>query len=110
MIYRLFENLAKWTTNYSGSMTAFVLALSLVIGWFIAGFYYHFSDSHSLFINTITTIITFLMTFLIQHNQNKSSLALQGKLDELIAAQKGAEKVRSLDSISELTDQIHHKI
>ena len=102
MFYCFFENLAKWITTVSGSTYAFIAAKTLIIGWFIAGFYYNFSDSHSLFINTITTIITFLMVFLIQRTQNKDSMAIQMKLNELIAAHSGASnKILNIEDLSE---------
>lgn len=102
MFYCFFENLAKWTTVITGSTYAFIAANALIIGWFFSGFYYNFSDSHSLFINTVTTIITFLMVFLIQRSQNKDSMAIQMKLNELIAAHSGASnKILNIEDLSE---------
>lgn len=102
MFYCFFENLAKWTTAIAGSSPAFMAAIILVVGWFISGFYFNFSDSHSLVINTITTIVTFLMVFLIQRTQNKDSMAIQMKLNELIAAHSGASnKILNIEDLSE---------
>lgn len=102
MIYHAFESLAKIATIWMGSTISFVLAVTLIIGWLLAGFYFNFSDSHSLFINTVTTIITFLMVFLIQRAHNKDSLALHLKLNELIAAQTGASnRILNIENLSE---------
>ena len=76
-----------------GSHWAFVLALAIVIAWGITGPLFHFSDSWQLVINTGTTIVTFLMVFLIQSTQNRDGKALQLKLDELIRAQRRARNV-----------------
>ncbi|MEO7358566.1 MAG: low affinity iron permease family protein [Ignavibacteria bacterium] len=86
----IFEKLALKITKFSGSTTAFVLAFGLVIIWAATGPIFNFSEAWQLVINTGTTIITFLMVFLIQRSQNKESIAMQLKLNELIAAVKGA--------------------
>src|SRR3954465_4990311 len=85
-----FENLSKVITQFTGSTTAFGLALGVVIVWILLGPVFRFSDTWQLVINTSTTIITFLMVFLIQRSQNKDSLALHLKLNELVAAMQGA--------------------
>jgi low affinity Fe/Cu permease len=77
-------------TNFTGSTAAFVSALGLVLVWAVTGPLFHYSETWQLVINTGTTIITFLMVFLIQRAQNKDSLVLHLKLNELIAATKGA--------------------
>jgi low affinity Fe/Cu permease len=74
----------------AGSHWAFLVALAVVLAWGISGALFHFSDTWQLVINTGTTIVTFLMVFLIQATQNRDGKALQLKLDELIRAQKGA--------------------
>ena len=84
------ERLARKATIYSGHPIAFVSSVLLIVGWACLGPYYSWSDSHSLFINTATTIITYLMVFLIQRTQNKDSFAIQMKLNELLAAHHGA--------------------
>jgi low affinity Fe/Cu permease len=76
-----------------GSYWAFIAALGVVVLWAIAGPFFHFSDSWQLVINTGTTIVTFLMVFLIQATQNRDGKALQLKLDELIRAQRSARNV-----------------
>ena len=85
-----FERMSASITRATGSSIAFVLALSSVLIWAITGPLFHFSETWQLVINTGTTIITFLMVFLIQKAQNKESLSIQLKLNELIAATKGA--------------------
>jgi low affinity Fe/Cu permease len=85
-----FERFAHAATAGSGSSPAFGLALATIIVWLISGPLFHFSDTWQLVINTGTTIVTFLMVFLIQRSQNKDSLAIQLKLNELVAAVEGA--------------------
>lgn len=98
----LFENLALILTKFSGSTTAFVLSISLIVGWAISGFFTGFTEVWQLVINTGTTIITFLMVFLIQRTQNKDSMAIQLKLNELIASLAGASnKLVDIEDISE---------
>ena len=85
----MFEQLAHYATVFSGSSVVFVAALLIVITWLITGPYFGFSDTWQLVINTGTTIITFLMVFLIQRMQNKDSRAIHLKLNELVASLKG---------------------
>lgn len=82
---------------------AFILAVVTVIAWAVTGPMFHFSDTWQMVINTGTTIVTFLMVFIIQHSQNKDTIALQLKLNELIAATKTASN--RLISIEDLTDE-----
>lgn len=85
----LFETLAHQATAFSGSTGAFVLSFFVIILWLLTGPYFKFSDTWQLVINTGTTIITFLMVFLIQRMQNKDSKAIHLKLNELVAALQG---------------------
>ena len=85
-----FEKFSSKVTNFTGSTFAFSFALLIVIGWACSGPFFHFSETWQLVINTGTTIITFLMVFIIQKSQNKDSLAIQLKLNELVASTKGA--------------------
>jgi len=73
-----------------GTPTAFVIAVSLIVTWFFSGFYFKWSEGHSLLINTITTIVTFINTILLQSSQNRDSVAMQRKLDELIKSSSRA--------------------
>jgi low affinity Fe/Cu permease len=81
-----FTRFAKWTAHASGRPAAFILATAIIVIWGFSGPLFHFSDTWQLVINTGTTIITFLMVFLIQSTQNKDAEATQVKLDELIRA------------------------
>ena len=82
----LFEKLSAKVTKATGSSTAFILAFLVIIVWGITGPVFNFSNTWQLVINTGTTIITFLMVFVIQQSQNKDTIAIQLKLNELIAA------------------------
>ncbi|HEV2720331.1 MAG TPA: low affinity iron permease family protein [Thermoanaerobaculia bacterium] len=90
MAGNIFERAAAAATRKTGSTFAFIAAVAVILIWLVTGPIFHFSDTWQLVINTGTTIITFLMVFLIQRAQNKDALALQIKLNELIAAVEGA--------------------
>ena len=87
---RKFEKLSAAITRAVGTSTAFFIAIVIILAWAITGPIFHYSDTWQLVINTSTTIITFLMVFVIQQSQNKDSLALQLKLNELIACEERA--------------------
>ncbi len=96
------ERLAYWVTVWVGNSLAFSLALLVIIVWAVTGPVFHFSDTWQLVINTGTTIVTFLMVFLIQRNQNKDSLTIQAKLNEIIAAVQGASnRLINIEDLSE---------
>src|SRR6476659_11212889 len=97
-----FENLSKVITQFTGSTAAFGVALAVVVIWGVLGPVFGFSDTWQLVINTGTTIVTLLMVFLIQRSQNKDSLALQLKLNEIVAALDGASN--RLVNIEDLTE------
>jgi low affinity Fe/Cu permease len=96
-----FEGFASAATRFTGSVLAFALALGIVLVWGLTGPLFHFSNTWQLVINTGTTIVTFLMVFLIQQTQNKDSLAIQLKLNELVAALEGASN--RLINVEDLT-------
>jgi len=98
-----FENLALKLTQFSGSTSAFIISFSLIIAWALTGPFFNFSDVWQLVINTGTTIITFLMVFLIQRAQNKDSLAIHMKLNEIIASINGASNM--LVDVEEISEE-----
>src|SRR4051812_34917824 len=105
----LFENFANWATMATGSSAAFIIAISVIIIWIVTGPIFNYSDTWQLIINTGTTIITFLMVFLIQKSQNKDSKAIHLKLNELLASHQGASNrmVDIEDLTEEELDQFH---
>ena len=106
----LAERMARAVSSFTGSTTAFILALTTILVWIAAGPLFNYSNTWQLVINTGTTIITFLMVFLIQRTQDKESLALQLKLNELIAALKGpSNRLVDIESLSETElEQLHN--
>jgi low affinity Fe/Cu permease len=117
-----FERAASRVTEWSGQPLAFILSLLVVVAWLVTGPVFDYSNTWQLVINTGTTIVTFLMVFLIQNAQNRDGSAIQAKLDELIRASKArnefigiehlnqAELMRLLTRLEELSgDQIAHE-
>jgi len=99
----LFTRFAKWTSHAAGHPATFVAAVLVLLVWAVSGPIFGFSDTWQLVINTGTTIITFLMVFLIQNTQNRDSAAMQLKLDEVIRAINGAHN--GLLDLEELSDE-----
>ena len=88
---KAFQKVAQAASHASGSAWAFILAFSVVLVWALTGPFFDFSDTWQLVINTSTTIVTFLMVFLIQNTQNRDTIALHAKVDELIIRLEGAD-------------------
>ena len=99
----LFRRISTKVSNWAGSASTFLLAMLVIIVWAISGPAFNFSDTWQLVINTGTTIVTFLMVFLIQNTQNRDGKAMQLKLDELIRSHKSARD--SFLDLESLTDE-----
>jgi low affinity Fe/Cu permease len=100
---RILERFSGAVTFWTGTSLAFALACAVIVLWLVSGPFFGYSDTWQLVINTGTTIVTFLMVFLIQRTQNKDSLALHLKLNELVAAMEGASN-RLID-VEDLSEQ-----
>ena len=101
-MHELFRRLAHKTSTMVGGPAAFILALAVVATWLLTGPFFHYSDTWQLVINTGTTIVTFLMVFLIQNTQNRDSHALHLKLDELIfASDRARNQLLALEDLSD---------
>ncbi len=99
---QLLERFSRKATEATGTSTAFILASLVIVVWIVTGPLFQFSDTWQLVINTGTTIVTFLMVFLIQRSQNKDALAIHLKLNEIVAAMEGASN-RLID-VEDLTE------
>ena len=98
----MLERFSYQATKATGTSVAFVLAVLIIVTWIVTGPLFHYSDTWQLVINTGTTIVTFLMVFLIQRAQNKDALAIHLKLNEIVAAMEGASN-RLID-VEDLTE------
>ncbi|MFO1046329.1 MAG: low affinity iron permease family protein [Geminicoccaceae bacterium] len=97
-----FNRMAQWTAEQAGHPTTFALAVAAIVVWGLSGPLFGYSDTWQLVINTGTTIVTFLMVFLIQNTQNRDTQALQLKIDELIRANESARnRLLRLEEMSE---------
>ena len=101
---RLFAHIASRIATAAGEPSAFIVALGIIIVWGVTGPLFHWSDTWQLVINTGTTIVTFLMVFLLQNAQNRDAAAIQAKLDEVIRAVEGARN--QFIGIEHLTEQV----
>jgi low affinity Fe/Cu permease len=98
---RVFTRFANSVSRWTGRPVAFVICLGLVLAWAISGPLFSFSDTWQLVINTSTTIVTFLMVFLIQNTQNRDNSALQAKLDELIRVSDSDNKFIGIEHLTD---------
>lgn len=99
----LFSRVAQWTAAQCGRAYTFVAAISIILAWAVTGPLFHYSDTWQLIINTGTTIVTFLMVFLLQNTQNRDTTAIQLKLDELIRANQNARN--AMLTLEDLTEE-----
>jgi low affinity Fe/Cu permease len=113
---KIFTHIATRIANASGQPITFILALLLIIIWAATGPAFHYSDTWQLIVNTSTTIVTFLMVFLIQNSQNRDASAMQAKLDELIrSVDKAREQFIGIEhltdlEICEIRDALEHEV
>lgn len=111
---KYFSGLSEEVSKITGHYGSFLIAITFIIIWSLSGPFFNYSDTWQLIVNTTTTIITFLMVFLIQNSQNRDSCALHTKVDELIDALKNAdERVIGiehlpLEELKNLRDKIEH--
>lgn len=96
-----FSSFATLVADFSGKPFTFVAALALVLAWAISGPFFGYSETWQLVINTTTTIITFLMVFVLQNSQNRDGKAVQAKLDELILTSQAANKFVGIEKLEE---------
>jgi low affinity Fe/Cu permease len=99
----LFRRFAATTSTAAGKPAVFIVAVLLVVAWAASGPFFHFGDTWQLAINTSTTIITFLMVFLIQNTQNRDGAAVQIKLDELIRSSRAHNALLDLEELDDRT-------
>jgi len=105
-----FENLARAGTRFTGSTPAFIIAVGVILVWGVTGPVFHYSDTWQLVINTGTTIVTFLMVFLIQRSQNNDSRAVHLMLNEIVAALEGASsRLVNVEDLSEDELKVLHR-
>jgi low affinity Fe/Cu permease len=105
-----FERLALVITHFTGSTAAFLVALGVILLWLLLGPVFHYSNTWQLVVNTGTTVVTFLMVFLIQRSQNKEALAVQLKLNEVVAALQGASnRLVNVEDLEEDDLEVLHK-
>src|SRR5215469_15518981 len=100
---RIFSKIAHWTAEQCGRATTFIIACAVIIIWGVTGPLFNYSDTWQLIINTGTTIVTFLMVFLMQNTQNRDTVSIQLKLDELIRANENARN--AMLSLEDLTEE-----
>jgi low affinity Fe/Cu permease len=96
-----FTRFSNAASRLAGNASSFVICLALILIWGLSGSFFHFSDTWQLVINTSTTIVTFLMVFLIQNTQNRDGAAIQAKLDELILVSTGENRFIGIEKLTQ---------
>ena len=106
-----FRRFSHWVSNWAGSQIAFGLAIVTILVWLVTGPAFHYSDTWQLIINTGTTIVTFLMVFLIQNTQNRDSRIIHLKIDELLRSSKAARnRLINLEDLADVElDRLHNE-
>ncbi len=108
-VERTLERLSSRATHWTGSSWAFAVAVAVILTWLLTGPVFHYSDTWQLVINTGTTVVTFLMVFLIQRSQNKDAQAVHLKLNEIVAAIEGASnRLVDVEDLSEAELRVLH--
>ena len=106
---RIFSEVASYIAHQSGRPLTFLLAASIILGWALMGPIFHYSDTWQLIINTGTTIVTFLMVFVIQNTQNRDGSALQAKLDELIRSSHAHNRFIGIEHLTDEEIEEHRQ-
>ncbi|WP_370644932.1 low affinity iron permease family protein [Microvirga sp. ACRRW] len=110
MVAHLFTSFSNWVAHATGRPVAFAISLGVILVWAVSGPIFGFSDTWQLVVNTGTTIVTFLMVFLIQNTQNRDGAAIQTKLDELIRASAAQDSFIGIEHLTqEELDEIRDK-
>ena len=110
---KLFTRFSNWVAQVTGRPVTFGICLVVILAWALSGPFFGFSDTWQLIVNTGTTIVTFLMVFLIQNTQNRDTRAMHLKLDELLRAVKGAREDRFVDleeKDAKLVEELHRRL
>src|SRR5881275_2093580 len=102
------EQLSEKTTRWAGSSWALGIAFLLTVGWIVSGPFFGFKDTWQLTYNTLSSVVTFLMVFIIQRDQNKQTLVLQTKINELLAATKASNRLIDIEDLTEAEVQKLH--
>jgi low affinity Fe/Cu permease len=97
----VFEQFTEKATRWAGGTGALLLAFASTFGWAVSGPLFHFSDTWQLTFNTLSSVVTFLMVFIIQRDQNKQTLVLQTKMNELLAASRASNRLIDIEDLTE---------
>lgn len=98
---RVFSEISSFIAHQAGRLLTFSIALAVILGWLVTGPFFNYSDTWQLIINTGTTIVTFLMVFVIQNTQNRDGTALQAKLDELIRSSQAQNRFIGIEHLTD---------